>query len=142
MKIMKKAISMFLVAATIALSVVPAYAASSSTSGYMSVNFISIMSISAGLSIDSNGKATCSGLVTPSDDAYTADITVSLQEYDNGWTTIKSWTASGEGYDGAYASAKYYVSNGKYRVKSTAKIYDSAGTLLETQSINSAEKTY
>lgn len=115
----------------------------STKSGIISPQFTAILSMSAGLSINSSGKATCAGSVTPSNDTYTADMTVSLEKSTgNGWSTIKSWTGSGTGYFGVVIDAYYYVTSGTYRVCTTAKIYNSSGTLLETESFYSAERTY
>jgi len=143
---MKKVVCTLLIATMMALSVIPAYAAdvpNLSSESTLSPNFIAIMSMSAGLDIKSSGKVTCSGLVTPSSRTYSAELTVSLQKStNNGWSTVRSWTATGEVYDGAYVDTHYYVTSGTYRVRSTAKIYNSSGTLLETESMYSAEKTY
>jgi len=143
--IMKKTISIFLAMFLAILMTVPAFAADSggyTAESVMSPKFTYIWSISAGLDISSAGKALCAGSVDASSNSYTAELTVSLQKNtSSGWTTIKSWNGSGSG-QGLIVENYYYVSKGTYRVCSTAKIYNSAGTLLETQSLYSAEKTY
>lgn len=144
---MKRIISAGLLVFMVMLSVLPVYASGdervSSESGIISPQFTAILSMSAGLSIDSSGKATCSGSVTPSDNTYTVNMTVSLEKStSNGWSTIKSWSGSGTGYAGVAIEAYYYVTSGTYRVCTTAKIYNSSGTLLETESFYSAERKY
>lgn len=144
---MKRIISAGLLVFMVILSVLPVYASgiesASTKSGIMSPQFTAILSMSAGLSISSSGKATCAGSVTPSSDTYTADMTVSLEKStSNGWSTIKSWTGSGTGYVGVAIEAYYYVTSGTYRVCTTVNIYNSSGTLLETESFYSAERKY
>ncbi|NLH02305.1 MAG: hypothetical protein GX488_10540 [Clostridiales bacterium] len=142
---MKKTISICLALFLAIFMTVPAFAAgtgSYTAESVMSPKFTYIWSMSAGLDISSSGKARCSGSVDASSNSYTAELTVSLQKYtSSGWTTIKSWNGSGSG-QGLIVENYYYVSNGTYRVCSMAKIYNSAGKLLETQSFYSAEETY
>lgn len=143
---MKKTISVILTATVLAVIflAIPAYAADDnglSTKSVILPQFTFIWSMSAGLNIDSTGKATCSGSVVPASDTYTAYLTVSLQKStSSGWSTIKSWT--GSGYSGLIVEGYYYVTSGTYRVCSTAQIYSSTGALLETESFYSAVKTY
>jgi hypothetical protein len=144
---MKKAISVSLVILMAMFWTIPAYAASVAakpTKGIsMSPQYTSISVLSAGLSIDSSGRATCSGTVTPSSNSYTSHLTVSLQQHiGSSWSTIKSWTASGTGFMGADVEGYYYVDYGSYRVCSTASVYNSSGKLLETESFYSAVRTY
>lgn len=143
---MKKLIIISLVSFILIFSAIPAYAADTaklSTEKEVAPRFIAILSMAAGLSINSWGKATCSGLVTPRDNSYTSDLTVSLQKSTgSGWSSIKSWSGSGVGFAGVIIEGHHYVTSGTYRVCSTAKVYDSSGTLLETQSFYSAERTY
>ncbi len=142
---MKRVFSICLALLFTILMGVSAYAvdtASHAAKGMISPFFTYIWSISAGLDISSAGRACCSGSVDASSDSYTAELTVSLQKYaGSGWTTIKSWKGSGSG-QGLIVENYYYVNNGRYRVCSTAKIYNTAGNLLETQSFYSAEVTY
>ncbi len=102
-----------------------------------------IWSLSASLDINKWGKAECVGSVDASSDKYTAELTVSLQQYTgSSWKSIKSWSGSGSGQSGVIVGGYYYVGSGTYRVCSTAKIYNSSGDLLENESYCSAEKTY
>lgn len=142
---MKKYISICIVVFMLIIATTPAYAVNTVNPSMESVvapRFTAINSMSAGLSIDSWGKATCSGWVTPSDNSYTSNLTVSLQKStSSGWSTIKSWTASGAGFFGVVIEGYYYVANGTYRVCSTARVYNSSGNLLETESFYSQERT-
>ena len=143
---MKKTISLCLTLILILIMSVPAFAKGTSeysTGGTMRPSFTYIWSLSAGLSIDSSGQAHCTGSVTPSDDSYTSNLTVSLQKNTgNGWSTVKSWTDSGVGQMGVIIDRYWYVTRGTYRVCSTAQIYNSAGSLIETEPYYSATKTY
>lgn len=143
---MKKTFSSALIILMLMIFAVPAYAMDASCDGGSSIispSFTSISSLSSNLSIDSSGKATCSGTVTPSNNTYTANMTISLQKStSSGWSTIKTWSSSGTGLKGVSINNTYYVVSGTYRVCNTSKIYNSSGTLLETESLYSATKTY
>jgi hypothetical protein len=142
----KKIISTVLVVIMVILLAIPANAAPTNSvdiNNVMSPQFTHILSMSAGLGIDSTGKATCSGKVFPSSSTYTAYLTISLeQKTSSGWTSIQSWSGSAVGYAGVNLEGIRYVVRGTYRVCSTANIYSSSGTLLETESFYSAERTY
>ncbi len=141
---MKKSISIFLTVFMVILLSFPVYAAETSSytnESEMSPMFAYIWQMSAGLGIDSSGKAHYSGSVDVASQ-YTSELTVSLQkETNNSWSTVKSWADTGTG-PGLIVEGDYYVSHGTYRVCSTVNVYNSSGTLLETASIYSAEKTY
>ena len=140
---MKKIFSATLLVIMVLSLPLSAYAANANTDKMMSPRFSYILSMSAGLEINSAGKAGCAGTVTPSSNTYTSDLTISLQQKTGtGWSTIKSWTDSGVGYAGVTLEGYWYVVHGTYRVCSTAKIYSSSGTLLETQLFYSAERIY
>lgn len=144
---MKRNFKVCLVVILVMLFSVPAHAADiksiTANDAVVSPQFTAILSMSAGLSISSSGKATCSGSVTPASNTYKADMTVSLQKYkNNGWVTIKSWSDSGTGYAGVAIEAHYYVTSGKYRVCTSVSIYNSSGKLLESESFCSEERTY
>jgi hypothetical protein len=100
--------------------------------------------ISAGLSINGSGCASCGGVVQATYTNTTASIEVSLQQYkNNAWTTLKTWTGSGPGYWSLEVSGDYYVSSGySYRVVSTATVYNASGSKLETANKTTSEKTY
>jgi len=142
---MKKPISICLAILILTLLTVPAYAVDAgnyTTKSVMSPQFTYIWQMSAGLGINSSGKALCAGSVDVASMTYSAELTVTLERNINdSWSTVKSWTGTGVG-PGLIVEKEYYVVQGTYRVKTTAKVYSSEGTLLETQSIYSAEKTY
>ncbi|NTV91486.1 MAG: hypothetical protein HGA22_14190, partial [Clostridiales bacterium] len=136
---MKKSFGTFLMVLILVSSIGSASAAGlgaiGGTAGTISVQYVALTQISAYLSISTSGCTTCSGTVVPSSSSYTSTITVSLQKYStSGWSVIKSWSGSGTGLAGASAGGNYYVSTGTYRVCSTANVYNSSGTLLETAS--------
>jgi hypothetical protein len=134
---------MLLLAMCLATPAFAMEAANLSSTGIITPQFTNMSLLSAGLSISSAGKATCTADVTPSSNSYSSTLTVALQSYSNGyWTSIKYWTGSGSGFGGAVVQGYYYVNSGTYRVCSTANIYSSTGTLLETESMYSATKTY
>lgn len=143
---MKRTISLCLTLLLVFIMSVPAFAEGTSNYGTGSTiqpNFTSIWSLSAGLSIDSSGQAHCTGSVTPASDSYTSYLTVSLQKYTgSGWSTVKSWSDSAAGQMGVIIDRYWYVTRGTYRVCSTAQIYNSAGSLLESEPYYSATKTY
>lgn len=142
---MKKTISICLTVLMVFLLAVPAYAAETSNftvESVMSPQYTYIWLLSAGLGIDSAGQAHYSGSVDSASYTYNANLTVSLQKYtNNGWSTVKSWSDSGP-CQGLIVEGYYYVDRGRYRVCSTAQILSSTGTLLETASYYSAERTY
>ena len=97
----------------------------------------------ANLTINANGVATCSGKIIPKADKTKTSITVKLQQYAGGWKTIETWTGSGTGLDGAFASGKKTVPSGyKYRVSVSGKIKDLDGNVLEQPTKISAERSY
>lgn len=99
--------------------------------------YIGIGSITTGLTISDDGKATCDGTVVLRS-GYTADVTVELKQ---DGTTIKTWTASGNMR--VPAGGIYYVASGHlYIVKTTADVYDSDGNWVETQTGYSLSKHY
>jgi len=99
--------------------------------------------LGASLTINSSGLASCSGYVCPSDNSTNTTLTVELQKKSgNSWVSEYSWSGSSVGMRTAVASGTRYVVRGTYRVVSTANVYSSSGTLLETQSVTSKEVTY
>lgn len=97
-------------------------------------------SITAGLSISTSGLASCSGTIRFSDASASATLTMKLQQYtSSGWSTIGSWsTASATSlYKTQYVTHGYY-----YRVVTSANVYNSAGSYVESPSATSASKYY
>ena len=92
--------------------------------------FIVIISCWNNLTLNSGGRLTCEG-ETQVQDEYIAGITIELQQDDDGWTTIKTW--SGLDWDNIYLSKDWYVLSGySYRLKLTHKALDSDGNIIET----------
>ena len=82
------------------------------------------------LAYSSGSVLTCYGF-TEVPYGYTAYVKVELQQYDGGWTTIKTWTA--QGGSGATVDKLYAVDTDyDYRLKLTHKAYNSSGALIET----------
>ncbi|MCR6544592.1 hypothetical protein [Dehalobacterium formicoaceticum] len=124
-----------------------AFAADNSESNFRQITpfYIGINYLYAGIKIDSSGLATCSGLVTLSDSSYSTDLLAELQKWNSSsqsYETIKFWTNSGSGYSGASIQKNWYVIRGKYCVKTTAKVYNSSGKLIDNASACSSEWTY
>lgn len=95
-----------------------------------------IYSLTASLDISASGRADCSSSVRVRDSSDSADLTMSLQRSSNGtsWTTVKAWTDSGRG--SVSMDESWYVLSGySYRVKATAEVYNSSGTLVESASL-------
>lgn len=142
---MKKIISMFLLIGVLVLGTAPAFAAGKeyAASGVVSPRFTGISLLSANISIDSWGCATCTGKVVPSSSTYTSYLTVSLQQYLSGsWITIKSWSVSNTGFSGVNLSGSYYVAHGTYREASTATIYNSSDVLVDSATAYSSTQSY
>lgn len=100
-----------------------------------------IDAVGAKISINSSGKATCTGVGYAKDTYATVDLTVQLQQYvDGGWKTLEIWT--GSDVNMAVVSGEYYVYKGyKYRTKTNMVVYDEDGNYLESAS-GTQEKTY
>lgn len=126
---------------------VPAFADNQSTVGnspnQIHLDYVNISALNAGLSIDSSGRASCTGNVTLYNRSNTVALSVQLQRYSSGgWSNVKSWSISAHGNTPAEIVNSYYVTSGKYRVSCTAKVYNASGSLLETQTAYSATQTY
>jgi|GEM_PF-3327648 len=109
----------------------------------VSARYNHITLISASLTIDALGLASCTGVVCPSDNDTNTTLRVELQKYSNSqWVYVDYWPASGSGMSIIRTTGYKYVVGGKYRVVVTAKVYSASGILLENESINSYEITY
>lgn len=144
---MKRFICLGFVVLMAVFAATPAYAAdvteNKATQGVLTPQFTYISLLSPGLSINSSGKATCVGLASAYDNSHTTKLTVELQKSTgNGWSTIKTWSASATGISIASIEENYYVVHGTYRVCATAKIYNASGRLLESESLYSDTETY
>lgn len=95
--------------------------------------YIRIGSFDTAFNINSNGKATCYASVESWYDTDTVDLTMELQRLEDGtWTTIKTWTGSGTHFT-TLDKIWYVLTSYEHRIKVTAKIYNAAGVLLESQ---------
>lgn len=83
--------------------------------------------------INSSGKSTCYCSVTSDTSTDSVELTMELQRLKDGdWNTIKTWTGSGTWL--ATLDKTWYVTSGyEYQLKITAEVYDSSGSLRETQ---------
>ncbi len=103
--------------------------------------WINIMNISAYLSIDSSGTATCSSDMLQSLSNGSCTLVMNLQKLNSGkWGTVATWTETGsiECSNIAYKD----VTKGTYRLSVTGKVYDGSGYLIETATNYSTTKTY
>lgn len=128
----KKLVASVLSATLIALT--PAgLAVKALNSATMSIRYSYIASLSADCTCK-NGIATCYGNVTPWDEQHGSQLSITLQEFDNGkWKNLKTWSDS-KAKGSTSMTQKYAVSSaGSYRVKVTGKILSADGTVLESQ---------
>ncbi|MVB12092.1 hypothetical protein CAFE_28230 [Caprobacter fermentans] len=144
---MKRFVSVILSLVLAVSMSLPAFAANQSAVGNSSnqihLDYVNISALNAGLSINSSGKANCTGSATLYNRSNTVVLSVQLQRYANGgWSNVKGWSISARGNTPARIVNSYYVSSGKYRVSCTAKVYSASGALLETQTAYSSTATY
>lgn len=89
------------------------------------------------------GVASCSGTVQPEKGGYSASLTVRLQEYDDSWSTIATWSGSaGAGRLASAGGTKSVKSGVDYRVVISGTIKDADGNVVERPSKISATKSY
>ena len=99
--------------------------------------------IAAGLTISSDGVATCSGTVQPKYSTDTVTLIVRLQYWtENGWSNLYSWETTGSGVfvdllETQSVSAGYY-----YRVRVSAECVAASGNTSETVYANSYIRAY
>ena len=96
--------------------------------------------ITANLSINSSGLASCRGTIALRDLSYTATLTLHLQRYQGGsWTDVYSWSTS----DAVTLSkSRYVVSGYSYRVVTSATVYSASGAYIESPSATSSTVYY
>lgn len=97
--------------------------------------------ISSLLTINSLGYAEAYGTATVRP-GYNVEATIELQELDGSWNTISSYTSSGSGVLGTKPYIKMFVDHGTYRAKVTAKVTDTNGNHIETQTAFSQSVSY
>lgn len=101
-----------------------------------------VSAISANLSITS-GTARAVGKVANDQNLKTSIIVRLQREYSSGkWTTISTWTGSNESGASEAGGTKALTSGYNYRVYVTGKVYNSAGTVIETVEKYSTTKLY
>ena len=90
-----------------------------------------ISMLNADLSIDDNGKSSCSGNVTLNNSSYSTDLTMELIQVDTG-KVMKTWTDSGS-ISISLTNKPWYVTSGhRYQVKVTVTVYNTSGKSIET----------
>lgn len=144
---MKRFLCVLLTVLVLMTTSLTAFAASSSTAGFLpnpgiiSPMYTHIALVGAGLSISSMGRATCGGSVILSDGSCTCSMSIKLQRYTSSWTTVKTWTYSGEDY--LDETEYYYITSGyDYRVLVNVSVYNAGGTFVEGASAYSNTVSY
>ena len=124
------------------LPVVPAMASNQPSGTDISPYNIDIEMLSASLSIDGNGKASCDGFVRARTSTNKVYMTMTLQRSSgNSWEEVKGWSTSGT--PSATLAKEWYVVTGyTYRVKVTASAYTSSGSFIEQQTVYSGSESY
>ena len=104
--------------------------AADSTEDAVQPCYTNITSIAAAISIDSYGKASCSGSAVLTYSSDTGKIIMYLQQKQgSGWYNLYSWTDTEKPL---YLSNSRYVYSGYYyRVRTVLTVYDSAGNVVD-----------
>ena len=91
-----------------------------------------ISSYDYNLSINSSGLASCGASVTAYPGTDSVKISMYLQRYDGGWSTVQHWTKEA---DGTYVSLvkSYYVTSG-YNYRMLVYFYAYEGSAVESLS--------
>lgn len=92
--------------------------------------FLAIVSCENNLTLNSGGRLTCEGK-TEVQYGYIAGLTIELQQYDEQWKTIKTWSAS----DSTVVSLSkdwYVISGYQYRLKLTHKAMNTNYAVIES----------
>jgi hypothetical protein len=93
------------------------------------------------LTISSNGYADCYSRVSLTYSSDTVTLTMELQKQNgSAWNKVNSWNTSGSGT--VSLGKGCYVNSGTYRVKATAQVYNSSGSLIETATAYSITVNY
>lgn len=97
--------------------------------------------INSSLSISKYGMATCNAN-SGFNGGASQTLTCKLQRYDGStWTTVKTWSTTVS--SSARISKQYAVYSGyTYRLRTTCKVYNSAGTILEIGICDSNQVQY
>ncbi|MCR5736969.1 MAG: hypothetical protein K6G64_04890 [Eubacterium sp.] len=100
----------------------------------ISLRYTNLSLISAGLTINSSGLAVCTGTVTMKKN-YDSRLYIHLYKSSSSgaYTKIKSWAQSFSGTGVKSLTKSTNVSKGyTYKIKVEVRIYNSAGTVIET----------
>ena len=88
---------------------------------------IAVIKINNDFVMNNDGSVVCYG-ETNVQNGYTAKVIIELQQYNDGWDTIKTW--SKESLNRAVIDKKYYILEGySYRLKVIHKAYDKDGEI-------------
>lgn len=99
--------------------------------------------IAAGLTISSDGVATCSGTVQPKYSTDTVTLTVRLQYWtENGWTDYCTWETTGSGIYVQLIETQSVSAGYSYRVRISAECVAATGNVTETVYANSYIRAY
>lgn len=141
---MKKLALMSLVVLLVFVNVYASAGAEEETQGIIMPFYVYTDKLTVNLTIDSDGDATCRGIITPKNSSYSCSITVQLKRKSGStWTTIATWSDSGQGYDGASAGGTKKVSSGySFMVSASAVVKNSSGSVIERPTKDSSVKTY
>lgn len=128
---MRRFLSAVLAAVLVVIFAVPCFAATTDENAIMP-RFTYFEVLTASFIIDEDTGISSSNASSYSVPGYTNKIVCKLQrERTNGWTTLKTWTATGTRY--ADIDQDWAVYSGyNYRIVVTFSILDSDGTVLET----------
>lgn len=128
---MRRCLSAALAVILVVLLAVPCFAATTGDNTIMP-RFTYFELLTCGLTIDEDTGISSSNAFCYSVSGYTNKVVCKLQrERTNGWTTLKTWTATGNGY--AEVNQDWAVYSGyNYRIVVTFSVLDSDGTVLET----------
>lgn len=143
-KVSKYVIAMALVMCnTIPLTIAPAMAADCQALSVSTVDvhvnngtdsisprYTTLRKFATELTIDKNGLATCQGDAN-TQSGYTCNATLELQQKNgSSWETIAEWTSSGRTNE--FNQSRLVKSGYSYRLKLTAEVSNSSGTLIES----------
>lgn len=133
----RKLISLSIVMVLIALIPLIGLADEVTTRAKLMTKFSAVLRIT-------NAKAKCIGMVSPKKITHSCSLTIKLQKkVDNRWKTLASWSENGgDGEIVTISETRSVASGYPYRVKATAYLKDSSGTLIESETITSSTVDY
>lgn len=131
---LKKAISALVLAVVMFTVSTTSFAASAiETDDLKSPRYAQLISFYVDLSLEKTtfGTYASYSAIAESLRGYSIEIVAELQKKDGGWQVVTSQTDGGD--QNVCCNSGCYVSSGHtYRVRGTAKVYDSRGNLVET----------